>query len=283
MGENLKEAVRQEWSDEVRVGGWRKWHQKWAHQTRAATEALVEAAALQPGMRVLDLACGTGEPAITLAAAVGPSGQVIATDLVPGMLAAALENSQRAGVANVSFQPADAENLEFANESFDAVTCRFGLMFVPDAARALGEIRRVLKPGGGAAFVAWGPQEQNPMYLSTTAVLARFVEIAPPALDAPDGYRFAPPGKLSRLMREAGFRDAREQCLAVPWPWPGPVEEAWESHRELRGAPLRRILEKIPPEKIPQVEAEIYAAMRAYFDGQKVNFTAALVLASGIR
>ncbi len=283
MGENLREAVRQEWTDEARVAAWQKWRQKWASQTRAATEALVEAAGLHPGMRVLDLACGTGEPAITLAAAVGPSGQVIATDLVPGMLAAARENMQRAGVANVTFQPADAENLEFADESFDAVTCRFGLMFVPEAARALGEIRRVLKPGGRAAFVAWGPQKQNPMYLSTTAVLARFVEIPPPAPDAPDGYRFAQPGKLSRLMREAGFRDVREQCLVVPWPWPGPVEEAWESHCELRGAPMRRILEKIPRETMPQVEAEIYAAMRAYSDGQQVNFTAALVLASGIR
>ncbi len=281
--EKLREAVRQEWEDEVRVEAWRKWHGKFVTQTRAATEAIVGAAQLKPGMRVLDLASGPGEPALTIAGAVQPGGQVTATDLVGGMLKAAAENARQQALTNIAFQRASAESLPFPEESFDVVTCRFGIMFVPEVGRALAEIGRVLRPGGRAVFMAWGPPEQNPTYLKTTGVLAKYVDIPAPVPGAPDGYRFAEPGTLASALRQAGLQQVSEEALIVPWPWPGSIEEAWESLRDLRGAPFRRNLAKVPPGQMPRVMEEIFAGIGEYYDGRQVNFTAALVLASGVK
>src|SRR5437763_1142505 len=122
--ERFKEAVRQEWTDGAPA--WRKWHPQFATMSRAATEVLVEVAQVAPGMQVLDLASGTGEPALTLTEAVAPNGHVTATDLVPEMLAVAQENARQHGLTNITFQPVDAEALPFQDQTFDVVTCRFG-------------------------------------------------------------------------------------------------------------------------------------------------------------
>ena len=90
----FKEQIRAEWTEEATVAAWRRWHPQLAIASRGATGAIVEAARIKPGMRVLDLASGTGEPALTLARAVGPAGHVTATDLGPGMLKAAEENAK---------------------------------------------------------------------------------------------------------------------------------------------------------------------------------------------
>src|SRR5688572_15342656 len=95
----FKETVRQEWTEGARA--WRTWNAKLGVLSRAATEAIVRAAQIEPGMRVLDLAGGTGEPALSLAEAVGPDGHVTATDFVPEMLAVAEENARQRGLGNL--------------------------------------------------------------------------------------------------------------------------------------------------------------------------------------
>lgn len=119
-----------------------KWHSKFIAQTREATEALVQIARIAQGLSVLDIASGTGEPAITLAEAVGPGGHVVATDLARGMLEVAEENAHTAGVTNISFQQADAHSLPFADVTFDRITCRFGAMYFVDVSQTLSEMRR---------------------------------------------------------------------------------------------------------------------------------------------
>ena len=126
--EEVKQRVYSDWRDEATVASWRKWHPKMIVQTREATDALIEVARILPGLIILAIASGTVEPAFTLAKAVGPDGRVIATDLAPDMLAAAEENARGDGLANLSSQ-ADAHALPFPDESFDRVTCRFGVMY----------------------------------------------------------------------------------------------------------------------------------------------------------
>jgi SAM-dependent methyltransferase len=111
------------------------------HPDARATESIVRAAQVTPGMEVLDIASGTGEPALTLAETAG---HVTATDLGPQMLVSAEENARARGVGNVTFTHADVHELPFGDASFDRVTCRFGIMYFADVDRALGEIRRVL-------------------------------------------------------------------------------------------------------------------------------------------
>ncbi len=138
--EQFKEQQRQQWATTAKT--WRQWSAELAAQTRAATELMLQEAQVRPGMQVLDLASGTGEPALSLAAAVAPDGQVTATDLVPVMLAVTQEHALTRGLTNLTTQQADIEALPFSDASFDAITCRFGIMFCPDMPRAM-EVRAV--------------------------------------------------------------------------------------------------------------------------------------------
>src|SRR5271166_3939323 len=135
---NYKEVIRKEWTGAAPL--WQKWNHKFVIQTRAATELVARGAEVTAGMKVLDLASGTGEPALSLAQAVGPQGRVVATDLVPEMLEAARQNASARGLDNMEFRMADAESLPFADGEFDRVTCRFGIMFFPDIPKAMAEI-----------------------------------------------------------------------------------------------------------------------------------------------
>jgi ubiquinone/menaquinone biosynthesis C-methylase UbiE len=272
--------MRQDWS--TVAPGWRKWKSQQGVQTHRATEIIVQAARLKPGMHVLDLASGTGDPALTIAEAVGPDGRITATDLVPEMLLVAEESARERGLTNISFQQADAEALPFPDQSFDAITCRFGVMFFPNVQQSLREIRRVLKPGGYAAFVAFGPAEQNPFFRIPQEILKKYGQIPPPEPGVPNPFNFAQAGALSTTMREAGFKRVQEGYRTIPWPWPGPAEQCWEHQIEAR-PPVRRLVERLAPEQRDQVEAEVIEAIRQYYDGKQVNFTATIVVASGVR
>jgi SAM-dependent methyltransferase len=191
------------------------------------------------------------------------------------------EFARERGLANLSFRQADAEALPFPDQAFDVVTCRLGVMFFPNVQRALGEIRRVLKLGGCAAFVAWGPLEQHPQARILREVLRKYVQAEPPEIGAPDdARRFARAGTLSDALREAGFKTVQEESPTVPWPWPGPPEQFWERERN---AGSRRLVERLAPEQREMVFHEVIEAIRQYFDGQQVNFTAVIVVASGVR
>jgi SAM-dependent methyltransferase len=219
---------------------------------------------------------------LSLALAVGPAGSVIATDLVPEMLTAASDHAQQRHVTNIAFQQADPETLPFPAQSFDVVTCRMGVMLFANVAQALREIHRVLKPEGRVAFIAQGPLEQNPWQASIMGVLRKYVQIPPPEAGAPHAYRFAQPGTLSQVLRDAGFRHVHETSQEVPWPWPGSPEQYW-TYRCETGARFRQYLESLPLAAQASVHNEVLASIGEYYDGQQVNFTAVIVIASGVR
>jgi SAM-dependent methyltransferase len=276
---DYKSTVRQEWTGAAPA--WKKWRPKLAEQSRSATELILRLAALEPGMRVLDLAGGPGDPALAIAAAVGPQGRVTATDLVPEMLEAAREYASAAGLANIDFRLADAENLDFPDASFDRVTCRFGLMFFPDTQKALIGIRRVLKPGGRAAFVVWGPMDENPLFASNLGPFLKHVSVPPPPPDAPGVFRFAEEAKLAATLETAGFREVRCTKHKVTWSWPGPPEEAWQSTSEI-AAPFQKLIAALPAEKRQEVLAEVLENARRFYDGVIVAYPATLVAGSAV-
>ncbi len=275
------ELVREQWSDPRTIAAWRKWEPLHRLVTRSATLAIIEAAHVEPGMSVLDLASGSGEPALAVAEAVGPSGHVTATDLVPEMLGLAEETARENGLTNIAFQQADVEALPFPDETFDAATCRFGVMYFPDVGRALREIRRVLKPGGRAAFAAQGPFEQNPFFTTTIGVIKRHVDL-PPDPGASDPFRFSTLGTLSAALQEAGFEQVHEELRPIPWRFPGTVQQVWEYVRE-RSAPFRRLFESLAPERRDAAISEVLRAIEPYYDGHEVRFPFVIVLASAVR
>ena len=208
--DQFKELVRQEWSDPATVAGWRRWFPKMLVQFQTGTDLLLQAASLEPGMHVLDLASGSGDPALALAAAVGPTGRVTATDSSTEMLALAEANARAQGLTNLTFRQADAQALPFPDQHFDRVTSKLGVMYFVDCAQALREVRRVLKPDGRVALLAWGPPEQSPYIQAALGPILQRAQLPPPPPDAPQPFRFAAHGALTAELDRAGFRQIQE-------------------------------------------------------------------------
>lgn len=189
---------------------WDRWADPMAGLADKLNQPLLDAAGVTAGERVLDLASGAGEPALSAARRVGAGGLVVGSDLVPDMLAGAVRRAGMAGAEAPVFAAADMTALPFADAVFDRVICRFGIMFVPDAVGALRDMRRVLRPGGIAAFMVWGPRSGNALFAEIgAAVTAHLGEDR--SLDPL--FRFAEPGLLAKAMQEAGFAQAGESDL----------------------------------------------------------------------
>lgn len=279
--EHYRTRLRDEWTEDATVSAWRKWQGPMSAFTRGATQAVLEAARLKPGMRVLDLASGVGDPALAIAEAVGPSGHVIATDLGPRMIALAEELAHKRGLRNMEFRVANVEALPFPDESFDVVSCRFGIMFFPDQPKAFGECRRVLKRGGRVAFVVWGTREQ--LFLATTVgILAKYVEMPKPDPDAPHAFMFGERGLLKARLEAAGFQQVSEEVREVTGRWAGSPEEYWQQFTEV-AAPFRPLIAKLTGETRQRAETEIIAGLRKLSDGAAITMPMEIVIGSGIR
>ena len=267
------------WGSQYRLVASEKWKAKSAVMGQPVTDALVEYARPESGMQVLDLASGTGEPAISLALRVGAAGHVTALDLSAELLEIAEKRAVARGLKNFSTQRADAHSLPFPDHSFDLATSRFGVMFFRDPVTALGELRRVLRSGARACFLAWGPFDQ-PYWRSTMGVVHRRVggPLLPP--DGPNPFRFAETGSLSAVLRSAGFNDIEEEMKTLPWTWPGSAEEVWDQAQAV-AVPFRPMLERVADEEWPEIHAAVYEAVSRYSDGDKIAFGAQVILASG--
>lgn len=272
------EAPR-DWGNQYRLVASEKWKAKSAAMGTPVTEALVDYAQPAAGMRVLDLASGTGEPAITLATRVGAQGHVTALDLSADLLEIAEKRARHRGLTNFTTQKGDAHSLPFPENSFDLATSRFGVMFFRDPLKALTELKRVLRSGSRACFLAWGSFDQ-PYWNSMMGVVHRHVggTLLPP--DGPDPFRFAKAGSLSAVLTAAGFQSVQEITARLPWPWPGPPEEVWEYAKNVT-VPFRPMLDRVPSERWPEINAEIYREITRYSDGEKIAFEVEVVLASG--
>jgi ubiquinone/menaquinone biosynthesis C-methylase UbiE len=265
------------WNGFARVNASERWRRQSAAMGRPMTEAIVAEAQVQAGMQVLDIASGSGEPAISLAALLGGTGRVVATDISPGPLKIAEQRARERGLNNMEFVPADVQQLPFSDGVFDRATSRLGVMFFPDLPRALREIRRVLKPGGRVSFLAWGAMRQ-PYFDATLGSVLRLL----PELKLPESglrmFQFAEAGVLSGALQQAGFHDAREIFQEVPWNWPGTPEDLWEWFRAVT-IPFQSLLQAIPVERQDEVNAQVIDVLRRYYNGREVEFAASIVLA----
>src|SRR5881394_918848 len=174
----LSDTLR-EWRESAAY--WEKHAQTIRTMFAPVTQALIEDAGIIEGDAVLDVACGAGEPSLTIAERVGPGGSVICTDAIPEMIAAAKSEAQRRRVTNVGFRQCTADSLPFESVSFDAVVCRLGVMFFPDPLAGLREMLRVTKREGAIALAVWGKSELNPFSYLITDVVARYSDTAAPA------------------------------------------------------------------------------------------------------
>ncbi len=249
-----------------------------AKLAKGLNEPLIAAAGIQPGHKVLDLASGAGEPALAIAEIVGPEGAVTATDMVPEMLAGARRRAAEAGIANIVFQGADMEALPFDDQSFDAVTCRLGLMYVPRPVQAAAEARRVLKPGGRAAYLVWGPHEDNTQFIVLDRVLEEVM-----GLDPHEGAftttRFGAPGKLAEVLADGGFEQVDLQSLRFS-PRVDPAIGFWRPQVALR---LGDRLDGLSAAERDRLDTAMAEGFEPYRDGDRIQLQMHTRIGIGIR
>lgn len=271
-------------SDEV-LREWRAsafYWQKHANTIRTmfdpVTQALIEDADIMEGEAVLDVAGGAGEPSLTIAGVVGPTGSVIYTDAVQEMVAAAESEAQRRGLKNITFKQCSAQSLPFESQSFDAVVCRLGAMFFPDPVAALREMLRVTKHDGVISLAVWGKSELNPFSYAITSVVGRYFEVTAEAdPNTPGAFRFAEPGSLARILAEAGAVDIKERVLKFNIAAPISLEQFWEMRSETSGT-LREKLATLPTSQAELLAKEAKQAVSEFFSNTGMSIPAQMII-----
>ena len=177
---------------------------------------MIELAAPQPGMRILDLACGPGSMGRLLAARVAPGGVVVGVDLAPGMI----ELARRAGIPNAEFEVMDIERLTFDDATFDAAVCGHGLQFAPDLPRALREARRVLISGGRLAASLPQPPVNDSVWALLDTVIDRWLPPAAEVVDQkPTRDTVSDPQALRQALLDAGFASPNVEQIEEDVHW----------------------------------------------------------------
>lgn len=257
---DLKSRQRRDW-DAV-AAGWERWRETLEAGTAAVTDRLLEMAGVLPGFRVLDLACGVGEPALTAARRVGPAGEVVALDQAPAMLALAERRARALQLNNVRFVCGDAEAMEGVQGEFDAVLCRWGLMFFADLPAALQRILRSLRPGRRFAAAVWSSPERVPSIHLAMSVVGTLLGTPAPQAGAPGPFSLADVEMLRRTFTEAGFRQVFAEYMPVAFEAPS-AQAYMELTRDL-SAPTVALVEEQPEERRIQIWGAVRDAARHF-------------------
>lgn len=206
--EQIREQQKETWNKFS--PGWRKWDDFTMEFLKPMGEEIIRSLNLKDTDTVLDIAAGTGEPGLTIASIV-KKGKVVITDLAEGMLEVARDNAAKKGITNYETVACDVCELPFEDETFDAISCRFGFMFFPDMLMAAKEMARVLKPGGVMATSVWGVPEKNFWITATMSTLNKNMQLPAPPPGAPGMFRCGNPGFLADLFKQAGLKNISEK------------------------------------------------------------------------
>ncbi len=229
QADEVREQQRQTW--DRFSAGWTRWDGLVFEMLAPVGVEMIRSLALREDSQHLDIAAGTGEPGLSIAALV-PQGRVVLTDLSARMLEAASANARARGLANVEVRECSADDLPFDDESFDTLSCRFGFMFFPDIPGAVAELQRVLRPGGRISAAVWAEPPGNPWATIPMAAIGAEVELAPAAPDAPGLFRCAAPDAVAHVFRDAGLREVAESEVYGTLE-PESAEEYWSFMTEV--------------------------------------------------
>lgn len=271
----LKAEVHHTWA--AKGAAWDRRADDLADRAERFNQPLIEAARIEPGQRVLDLASGAGEPALSIARLVGDGGLVTATDLVPEMLAGARRRAAEAGLANIRFEIADMEALPFGDGAFDRVVCRFGVMFAPRADAAFAEARRVLVAGGRVAYVVFGPCADNTMFEVMRTVVPGFIADSPFNGELTP-FRFGAVGALGGALEAAGFNHVEER--EIRFDSTAPVGRGfWRANLEMS---FGAALEALSADRRAALDGALEDAFATYLDGDVYRLASHIRVAAGV-
>jgi len=213
--DKFKVDQRKSWDSVAR--GWQKWWQTFENGAQHVSDRLIELAGIRPGNRVLDIATGIGEPAVSAAKVVGKGGHVTATDMSTEMLAIAEERSRSLGLDDImNFKQSDAENLQLGtNHTFDAILCRWGLMFLPNLSNALVKIHQMLLPGRKLAVAVWSEPSKVPLINIPMSTAREYLRDSLVGQAVPGPFSLADVGAFKKSLLKVGFTDIQSETINV--------------------------------------------------------------------
>lgn len=276
----LGEEVINRWTGSAPF--WEKHREIIGRMFAPITRALGDYGEIGGGQVVLDIATGPGEPALSLAAVVGPEGKIFGIDPIPEMVAGARRAAEGLGLRNVQFEVAGADHLPFPDNMFDAVISRFGVMFFPSPVDGVREMLRVLKPGKKVALAVWHSVERNPFFYSMSRVIDQYFDSPPLAPDAPDAFRFASRGKLQEVVREAGIAAPTERLVQCKIQAAISVEDFWTLRIEM-SEQLREKIGTLSGDRLAEVRRHALESLREYSTDGGMSFPAEVLVVSGTK
>jgi SAM-dependent methyltransferase len=261
--------------------GWREHADFIDKRAAGVTERMLALTMPQPGERVLELACGPGGTAMAAAPLVAPDGWVVASDVASEMTAIAAARAAERGLNNVDARVLDLEAIDEPDASFDVALCRDGIMLVPDPARAAGEIHRVLRPGGRASIVVWGPRERNPWLTSVfrAAGVQLGIELPPPGMPGP--FSLEDRDGFDEILAGAGFEGVVIEEHDVPLRARSAKE--WSTRVVALAGPLAAILAGLPQEARDALHERLREEARPYETPRGLEFPGLALIASARR
>ena len=283
--EIIRNHARMEWN--AAAPGWKRYGKDMLKWMAPVSDQLIKSNGISSGQTVLDVATGTGQPALTIARKiVGPKGKVVGVDLSPEMIEVAKEEAAYLGLTNIVFQVVKDESLSmFSDNTFDSVVCRNGLMFMPDPVKALKAFLRVLKPGGKASVTVWGSPDKSPVMAALMNTLSRHVpDMKQPAPGTPGGPFSIPSIDMLRdYFLKAGFSDFKAEKIEATVAQTDTAEQLWQGMTEVTGF-LVILLSKLPEEKKLAIKNDVIESLNKIFpSGSPVKFTGELLLGTGTK
>jgi SAM-dependent methyltransferase len=278
--EAYRADARERW--EAAAPGWAREREAFQRDAMEVSRWMLDAAGLQPGHTVLELAAGPGDTGLMAAELVAPDGKAIITDNSEGMLEAARARAKEVGATNVEIRAMEAEWIDMATASVDAVLCRWGYMLLADPEAALRETRRVLRPGGRLALAAWDGPEHNPWLALMGKVMVDRGLLEPEPPDTPGPLAFGRrPGQIEELLDVAGFDDIVVEPLEFAMR--ADSLDAWWDHAIATSGRFSRVVAGLAPAEHYQLRDAVDAAFAPYVrkDGSVEIPARALMAAAG--
>lgn len=255
--EAIKEQQKASWNRFA--AGWKKWDPVTMEFLQPMKEAIINYLQPKDGQKILDIAAGTGEPALSIGAII-KNGVVTITDISEEMMEIAREKAIAKELTNIETVICDASDLPFENGSFDAVSCRFGFMFFPDMQLAANEIYRVLKPGGRFATTVWNFPEKNFWVTAIMGTIMRLMEIQAPPPEVPGMFRCCKPGRMRDIFEKAGFRNIEEKEILSTLKIKS-ANEYWEMMTEI-GASVVAALSQADDSMRSKIKEEVFQLIK---------------------
>ena len=273
----FREGQRTQWN--TAATGWRKWNELIDQSAISISDRMVELAGVEPGSRVLDVACGYGEPSLTAARAAGSEGGVVATDISAEMIAYGRERAQAAGIDNIEFVESAAIDLDYPADSFDAALSRWGIIFDPDGEGAAARVRGFLKPGARMAIASWGTPDQVPFLSIPMRTAMTRLDVPPPPPGTPGPLSRPTPEALGGLLEGGGFSDVEVERADVAFEWESP-EEFTTFIKEI-APPISAMINPHPPDVQEQTWQAITDATRDAAGDGTVRLENVVLMAAG--